>query len=82
MWGTSSILILEEHRPIYAQTLCNDVRAPTWTVRQYAGFSTAESNALQTKLGCSKGLSIAFDLPHRGYDSDHERVNGEKQELR
>jgi methylmalonyl-CoA mutase len=51
--------------------------SPTWTVRQYAGFSTAEeSNAFtdETWLLVKKGLSIAFDLPtHRGYDSDHER---------
>jgi methylmalonyl-CoA mutase len=52
-----------------------------WTVRQYAGFSTAEeSNAFtdETWLLVKKGLSIAFDLPtHRGYDSDHERVVGD-----
>ena len=52
-----------------------------WTVRQYAGFSTAEdSNAFykrNLKAG-QKGLSIAFDLPtHRGYDSDHKRVIGD-----
>jgi len=53
------------------------VRHP-WTIRQYAGFSTAqESNAFYKKNLASgqKGLSVAFDLPtHRGYDSDHERV--------
>ena len=52
-----------------------------WTIRQYAGFSTAEeSNAFYKKNleGGQKGLSIAFDLPtHRGYDSDHERVIGD-----
>ncbi len=52
-----------------------------WTVRQYAGFSTAEeSNAFyQRNLAAGqKGLSIAFDLAtHRGYDSDHERVEGD-----
>ena len=52
-----------------------------WTIRQYAGFSTAkESNAFyrrNLKAG-QKGLSVAFDLPtHRGYDSDHERVLGD-----
>ncbi|WP_276165315.1 methylmalonyl-CoA mutase [Zobellia alginiliquefaciens] len=52
-----------------------------WTIRQYAGFSTAEeSNAFyrrNLKAG-QKGLSIAFDLAtHRGYDSDHERVVGD-----
>jgi methylmalonyl-CoA mutase len=52
-----------------------------WTIRQYAGFSTAEeSNAFYRRnlAGGQKGLSIAFDLPtHRGYDSDHERVAGD-----
>ncbi|GIZ08803.1 methylmalonyl-CoA mutase [Flavobacterium sp. UMI-01] len=52
-----------------------------WTVRQYAGFSTAEeSNAFYKRnlAAGQKGLSIAFDLPtHRGYDSDHERVTGD-----
>jgi methylmalonyl-CoA mutase len=52
-----------------------------WTIRQYAGFSTAEeSNAFYRRnlAAGQKGLSIAFDLPtHRGYDSDHERVAGD-----
>ena len=56
------------------------VRRP-WTIRQYAGFSTAEeSNAFYRRnlAAGQKGLSIAFDLPtHRGYDSDHERVVGD-----
>ena len=52
-----------------------------WTLRQYAGFSTAEeSNRFfrdNLKAG-QTGLSVAFDLPtHRGYDSDHERVVGD-----
>ena len=52
-----------------------------WTIRQYAGFSTAQdSNAFykrNLKAG-QKGLSVAFDLPtHRGYDSDHDRVIGD-----
>ena len=51
-----------------------------WTIRQYAGFSTAEeSNAFYRRnlAAGQKGLSIAFDLPtHRGYDSDHPRVIG------
>lgn len=56
------------------------VRRP-WTIRQYAGFSSAqESNAFYLKnlaMG-QKGLSVAFDLPtHRGYDSDHMRVEGD-----
>ncbi|MCK4638666.1 MAG: methylmalonyl-CoA mutase, partial [Bacteroidales bacterium] len=49
-----------------------------WTIRQYAGFSTAEESNVfyRSNLAAGqKGLSIAFDLPtHRGYDSDHERV--------
>jgi methylmalonyl-CoA mutase len=52
-----------------------------WTVRQYAGFSTAEeSNAFYRRnlAAGQKGLSVAFDLAtHRGYDSDHERVAGD-----
>ncbi|MFK4246767.1 methylmalonyl-CoA mutase [Micromonospora chokoriensis] len=52
-----------------------------WTVRQYAGFSTAqESNAFYRRnlAGGQKGLSVAFDLAtHRGYDSDHPRVAGD-----
>jgi methylmalonyl-CoA mutase len=52
-----------------------------WTIRQYAGFSTAEdSNAFYRRnlAGGQKGLSIAFDLPtHRGYDSDNPRVVGD-----
>ena len=56
------------------------VRRP-WTIRQYAGFSTAEdSNAFYKRnlAGGQKGLSVAFDLAtHRGYDSDHERVFGD-----
>jgi methylmalonyl-CoA mutase len=52
-----------------------------WTIRQYAGFSTAEdSNAFYRRnlAAGQKGLSIAFDLAtHRGYDSDHERVSGD-----
>jgi methylmalonyl-CoA mutase len=52
-----------------------------WTIRQYAGFSTAEeSNAFfrRNLAAGQKGLSVAFDLPtHRGYDSDHERVAGD-----
>ena len=56
------------------------VRRP-WTIRQYAGFSTAEdSNAFYRRNlnAGQKGLSVAFDLAtHRGYDSDHERVEGD-----
>ncbi len=56
------------------------VRRP-WTIRQYAGFSNAEdSNAFYRRnlAAGQKGLSVAFDLAtHRGYDSDHERVEGD-----
>tara|TARA_B110000967_G_scaffold71336_1_gene73839 strand:- start:206 stop:2269 length:2064 start_codon:yes stop_codon:yes gene_type:complete len=56
------------------------VRRP-WTIRQYAGFSTAEeSNSFYRRNleAGQKGLSVAFDLAtHRGYDSDHERVQGD-----
>ena len=52
-----------------------------WTIRQYAGFSTAEetNNFFRSALDAGqKGLSVAFDLAtHRGYDSDHERVRGD-----
>ena len=52
-----------------------------WTIRQYAGFSTAEeSNAFYRRnlAAGQKGLSVAFDLAtHRGYDSDHPRVPGD-----
>ena len=52
-----------------------------WTIRQYAGFSTAQaSNAFyrQNLAGGQMGLSVAFDLPtHRGYDSDHPRAQGD-----
>jgi methylmalonyl-CoA mutase len=52
-----------------------------WTIRQYAGFSTAEESNAFYRRGLAagqKGLSVAFDLAtHRGYDSDHERVTGD-----
>ncbi|HRN88489.1 methylmalonyl-CoA mutase family protein, partial [Hyphomicrobium sp.] len=55
--------------------------AQPWTIRQYAGFSTAEdSNAFYRRniAAGQKGLSVAFDLAtHRGYDSDHPRVRGD-----
>ena len=57
-----------------------------WTVRQYAGFSTAEeSNAFYRRnlAAGQKGLSIAFDLPtHRGYDADNPRVIGDNERCR
>ncbi|MBZ9650586.1 methylmalonyl-CoA mutase [Psychroflexus montanilacus] len=77
-----------EHRD-FAAGLAPNLRGPystmyvrrPWTIRQYAGFSTAEeSNAFYRRnlAAGQKGLSVAFDLPtHRGYDSDHERVVGD-----
>ena len=57
------------------------IRDSPWTIRQYAGFSTAEeSNAFYRKAleAGQQGVSVAFDLAtHRGYDSDHERVEGD-----
>jgi len=54
-----------------------------WTIRQYAGYSTAEeSNAFYRRnlAAGQKGLSVAFDLAtHRGYDSDHPRVTGDDE---
>ncbi|MCR5709118.1 MAG: methylmalonyl-CoA mutase [Bacteroidales bacterium] len=73
----------------YAAGIAPNLRGPystmyvmrPWTIRQYAGFSTAEeSNAFYRRNLASgqKGLSVAFDLPtHRGYDPDHERVVGD-----
>lgn len=55
--------------------------ARPWTIRQYAGFSTAEaSNKFYHQIlkAGQQGLSVAFDLAtHRGYDSDHPRVRGD-----
>ena len=73
----------------YAAGIAPYVRGPyatmytskPWTIRQYAGFSTAnESNAFYRRniAAGQRGLSVAFDLPtHRGYDSDHPRVSGD-----
>ena len=73
----------------YASGIAPNLRGPystmyairPWTVRQYAGFSTAkDSNAFYRRnlAAGQKGLSVAFDLAtHRGYDSDHERVEGD-----
>ncbi|MBO4590851.1 MAG: methylmalonyl-CoA mutase, partial [Bacteroidaceae bacterium] len=73
----------------YAAGVAPNLRGPystmyvmrPWTIRQYAGFSTAEeSNAFYRRNLASgqKGLSVAFDLPtHRGYDPDHQRVVGD-----
>lgn len=81
--------LLEMEHLNYAAGIAPYLRGPystmyvtrPWTIRQYAGFSTAEeSNAFYRRnlAAGQKGLSIAFDLPtHRGYDSDHERVVGD-----
>ena len=73
----------------YAAGIAPNLRGPystmyvmrPWTIRQYAGFSTAEeSNAFYRRnlAAGQKGLSVAFDLAtHRGYDADHERVVGD-----
>ena len=67
--------------PYPARPILHHVRPQPWTIRQYAGFSTAEeSNAFYRRnlAAGQKGLSVAFDLAtHRGYDSDHERVVGD-----
>ena len=64
-----------------ARPVPHDVCHEPWTIRQYAGFSTAEeSNAFYRRniAAGQKGLSVAFDLAtHRGYDSDHQRVVGD-----
>jgi methylmalonyl-CoA mutase len=87
-WYTADDLHAMEHLE-YAAGVPPYLRGPystmyalqPWTIRQYAGFSTAEeSNAFYRRnlAAGQKGLSVAFDLAtHRGYDSDHERVAGD-----
>ncbi len=87
VYGPSDLLGMEHLN--YAAGIAPNLRGPystmyvmrPWTVRQYAGFSTAEeSNAFYRRniAAGQKGLSVAFDLAtHRGYDSDHERVVGD-----
>jgi methylmalonyl-CoA mutase len=87
-WYTADDLYAMEHLE-YAAGVAPFLRGPystmyamqPWTVRQYAGFSTAEeSNAFYRRnlSAGQKGLSVAFDLAtHRGYDSDNERVSGD-----
>ncbi|MEI6766065.1 MAG: methylmalonyl-CoA mutase [Bacteroidota bacterium] len=87
VYGNSDLLGMEHLN--YAAGIPPFLRGPystmyvmqPWTVRQYAGFSTAEeSNAFYRRnlAAGQKGLSVAFDLAtHRGYDSDHERVVGD-----
>ena len=86
-YGPADVATLEHHR--YAAGFPPFLRGPyasmyvtkPWTIRQYAGFSTAqESNAFyqQNLAAGQRGLSVAFDLAtHRGYDSDHPRVSGD-----
>ena len=81
--------IKDLHHLTYAAGIPPFIRGPyatmyiqhPWTIRQYAGFSTAEASNVFYKKNLDagqKGLSVAFDLPtHRGYDSDHERVEGD-----
>ena len=87
-WYTADDLYAMEHLE-YAAGVAPFLRGPystmyamqPWTIRQYAGFSTAEeSNAFyrHNLSAGQKGLSVAFDLAtHRGYDSDNERVSGD-----
>src|ERR1017187_3110896 len=87
-WYTADDLHAMEHLD-YAAGVAPYLRGPystmyamqPWTIRQYAGFSTAEeSNAFYRRnlAAGQKGLSVAFDLAtHRGYDSDNERVPGD-----
>jgi methylmalonyl-CoA mutase len=87
VYGADDLLEMEHLN--YAAGLAPYLRGPystmyvmkPWTIRQYAGFSTAEeSNAFYRRnlAAGQKGLSVAFDLAtHRGYDSDHERVVGD-----
>ena len=87
-WYTADDLYAMEHLD-YAAGVAPFLRGPystmyamqPWTIRQYAGFSTAEeSNAFYRRnlAAGQKGLSVAFDLAtHRGYDSDNERVAGD-----
>jgi methylmalonyl-CoA mutase len=87
-WYTAADLYAMEHLE-YAAGVPPFLRGPystmyamqPWTIRQYAGFSTAEeSNAFYRRnlAAGQKGLSVAFDLAtHRGYDSDNERVTGD-----
>jgi len=79
--GLKHIDFLPGFPPYLGGPYASMYRSRAWTIRQYAGFSTAEeSNAFykrNLKEG-QKGLSVAFDLAtHRGYDSDHERVQGD-----
>lgn len=77
----SSAQEIPRHAPYTRGARATMYTGRPWTIRQYAGFSTArESNAFYRKnlAAGQKGLSVAFDLAtHRGYDSDHPRVTGD-----
>ncbi len=79
--GMESVNTLPGMAPYVRGPMATMYSGRPWTIRQYAGFSTAkESNAFYRKnlAAGQKGLSVAFDLAtHRGYDSDHPRVSGD-----
>jgi methylmalonyl-CoA mutase len=79
--GLTQIESFPGFRPYLRGPYPSMYRTQPWTIRQYAGFSSAEdSNAFYRRnlAGGQMGLSVAFDLPtHRGYDSDHPRVQGD-----
>ncbi len=79
--GLESVNTLPGLAPYVRGPMATMYAGRPWTIRQYAGFSTAkESNAFYRKALAAgqKGLSVAFDLAtHRGYDSDHPRVSGD-----
>ncbi len=81
MNGLAHVKFLPGFPPYHRGPYASMYLSKPWTIRQYAGFSTAEeSNAFYRRnlSAGQKGLSIAFDLPtHRGYDSDHQRVKGD-----
>jgi methylmalonyl-CoA mutase cobalamin-binding domain/chain len=68
-------------QPLRNNQQCTPTANRPWTIRQYAGFSTAEESNKFYRANVAagqQGLSVAFDLPtHRGYDSDHELVVGD-----
>ncbi len=87
IYRADDVAMLEHHRyvagfpPFLRGPYASMYLTKPWTIRQYAGFSTAqESNAFyrQNLAAGQRGLSVAFDLAtHRGYDSDHPRVSGD-----
>jgi methylmalonyl-CoA mutase len=81
MYSAADTAGLARHRAVLRGPYPTMYVNQPWTIRQYAGFSTAEdSNAFYRRnlAAGQKGLSVAFDLAtHRGYDSDHPRVSGD-----